>query len=511
MSIYEKLYSWQKKIVDKYKKRDAYGLFLDCGLGKTPLGLAFAEQNQCTKIIIITINGKAIEDENISGSWFNWAKQSSINYKLNNKSEENFNVDNNDILLINYESLFKRGRKNLRSPKLELKENIKSFIESCKNHKVAILIDESHKVKDLKSLQTQAIIKIQTTLKLKAYKVYTYLLTGTPFTQGYIDLYTQLKILGCDMTKTNFIDYFCIRGQLPGLLGWQQPIVGYKNLNSLYELIHQYAITMKSSDVVELPEQTFIEHTLPMSRDFLMLIQEKAKGTDIIKYADYKNIEMDKEIYNVDKRINNPFYRNIDYPDEKYLAETSGSFWLRARQLTIGFQGNAEECIWYDKRRLNELRKFLEHNEGNYLLFYNYTPELLEIYPICEELGYNIDVYCGECKSLNFYEKYASQKEEEKITNNKNIILANFASGSTGMNWQLYNQCIIFSTPVYKDWEQGLKRVHRLGQKHNVVYHRFTQNNWLDKAMIKSLNENGEYNSSMFDSDLKKFQMLKED
>ena len=79
------------------------------------------------------------------------------------------------------------------------------------------------------------------------------------------------------------------------------------------------------------------------------------------------------------------------------------------------------------------------------------------------------------------------------------------------MNWQLYNQCIIFSTPVYKDWEQGLKRVHRLGQKHNVVYHRFTQNNWLDKAMVKTLNENGEYNSNMFDSDLKKFQMLEED
>lgn len=30
--IYDKLYSWQKTIVDKFKDRQSFGLFLDMGL-----------------------------------------------------------------------------------------------------------------------------------------------------------------------------------------------------------------------------------------------------------------------------------------------------------------------------------------------------------------------------------------------------------------------------------------------------------------------------------------------
>lgn len=33
MSIYEKLYPWQKNIVDKFSNRNAFGIWLDMGLG----------------------------------------------------------------------------------------------------------------------------------------------------------------------------------------------------------------------------------------------------------------------------------------------------------------------------------------------------------------------------------------------------------------------------------------------------------------------------------------------
>lgn len=502
--IYDKLYNWQKNIVDKFSYKKSFGLFLEMGLGKTPLSLSFAERNKCDKLLIITLNSKATETENEKGSWLNWAKQSDITYNFKNKKSEDFDINSSELLIINYESLFERGKN--KKQRVTIKNTVMKFIESCKNHNVAIIIDESHKIKDLQSQQTLAIFEIKKELKRRASQVYTYLLTGTPFTTGYIDLYAQLKILGCEMIKNQFIDNFCIKGCLPGLLGWQQPIIGYKNINQLFNLIHQYAITIKSKEVVDLPEQIFYEHVLPISEEFKLFMKETIDSKELQSYCNKMKIENNIDIKS--KKTNNPFYRNIDYPSNRWLSDTPGNMWLRARQLSIGFQGNSEESKWFNKSRLNMLEKFLENNENNYLLFYNYTPELIEIYNICEKLGYNIDVYCGEVKSLKFYNDYVNQTEEERLVNNKNIILANFSSGSTGMNWQYYHNCIIFSCPIYKDYEQGIKRIHRLGQNHTTFYHIFYQNNWLDIGMNKALDEKIDYSTEMFKSDLKRVENL---
>ena len=105
MSIYSKLYTFQQHIVDKFADRENFGLFIDMGLGKTPLSLAFAEVNDCTKVIIITINSKALETESDSGSWLYWAKQSSVPYTTFTKSSKPvFDKTRPELLLINYES-----------------------------------------------------------------------------------------------------------------------------------------------------------------------------------------------------------------------------------------------------------------------------------------------------------------------------------------------------------------------------------------------------------------------
>ena len=489
--IYDLLFDWQKKIVDKYKERDSLGLYLDMGLGKTPISLAFAEQNNCSRILIITINSKAEEPMENEGSWYWWIKKNGT-YNIHSKKVK-CEYGKKDALVINYESLY--SRKKSKTGSLLLKDEIKEFIENSINRNVCIIVDECHKMKNLQSLQTRAIYKIKQYLYYFDNYICTYLLSGTPFTNGYIDLYSQLKFLGSKMVKSEFIERFCVRGSIPGLLGWQQPIIGYKNLDSLYELIHKYAITIKSEEVIDLPSQVFINHVTPASEEFKLLTNEFYEGNKIYKYSKDKK-------HKTSSKINNPYYRNIDYPGERRVAETASQFWMRARQISIGFQGNADESKWFNKERINKLKEFLKENEDNYVLFYNYTPELLELYDVCEELGYNVDVYCGEVKSLYFYNKYMKLNENEKITNRKNIILTNFASGSTGMNWQEYNKCIIFSIPVYKDYAQGIKRVHRTGQKNTVIYHIFYEDNWLDKGMRKSLDLKVDYNEKMFEKDI---------
>ena len=522
-SIYSMLFPWQKNIVDKFKDRSAFGLFLDMGLGKTPLSLGLAEINDCQKVIVVTINAKTLESIADEGSWPAWAIKSKMHWRQVFKDSQSQDADGNEIYIINYEYLFTRQKSSKNNM---LRDNVEAFLKTCRGKNVALIVDESHKMKNLQSRQTTALFLLKRKLEAISNKTFTYLLTGTPFTNGYVDLYAQLKMLGFNGTKGWFVDEFCVRGNVPGLLGWQQPIVGYKNVDELFDLIHQFAITIKSEDVTSLPEQIFVNHRLPVSKDFDLFMSEKSTGDHIRCYGQQhlfaNELSTDEtferlDAYRTSKKVNNPFYGDIaydfskQYPSSRWLAQTSGTFWLRARQLSIGFVGNDEEARWYDTRRLDQLETFLSENEDNYVLFYNFVPELLELYDRCSNLGYNIDVYCGQAKSLFFYERYARQTEAERLTNKKNIILANFASGSTGLNWQLYSKCIIFSTPVYKDYAQAIKRVHRTGQKNTVFYHIFSQLNWLDKGMTDALQKCIEYSKDMFESDLARVNSLTSD
>lgn len=459
-------------------------------------------------MLIITINAKAEESATIQDSWLGWAKQSNIAYKFHTKhSHEKFSPSQNDLLILNYESLFSRSKD--KRQKIVLKPQLKEFIASCVNNNVAIIVDESHKMKNLQSLQTGAIFQIKKELMLIARNTYIYLLTGTPFTAGYIDLYSQLKILGYPETKTTFIDRYCIRGNVPGLLGWQQPIVGYKNIYELYDLIHTYAITIKTEDVITLPQQVFVNHTVEKSHSFDMFTTEFVKGTDVLEECLNRNLIIPNiERYETENKVNNPFFRNIAYPELKWIGETNGTSWLRARELSIGFQGNASDWQWFDTSRFKEIKRFLEQNVDNYVIFYNFTPELIELYNICDELGYNIDVFCGEVKSLLFYEEFCKKSESEKLVSKGNVIIANFTSGSTGMNWQQYNKVVISSIPVYKDYAQAIKRVHRPGQKDMVFYHIFFQKNWLDFSMKKALNEKTQYTQDMYEADITRIENI---
>lgn len=513
--LYPQLLDWQKKIINDFEDRDSFLVYLDMGLGKTVVFLAFAEAKESDKVIIITTAKKAEEDETIDGSFLFWASQMQIKYNLYNKKcnfrgegskkwQKTITPQTKDLLIVNYETLYDRKNNN------ELSTIMKDFINSCQGLKVTLICDESHKLKTLNSVRTNSVKKIQRELALRKNKVFTYLGTGTPFTAGYEDLYSQLKFVGWEENKTFFTDHFCIRGKVFGLMEWQQPIVGYKNIDQLYHVIHRFGITIKSDSVVKLPPQTFVYHKLPNTEDMTLMTCEKLKLELIEKYIKDKEIVLPYALNESKQggKINNPFYRNINFPDPKWLAETAGVFWGRSRQLSVGFQGNSEEFKWFNKTRLQKLKELLEDEPDNYVLFYNYDPEFYEIFDICEELGYKVDVCNGSIKSEYFYQKYLKQSEGERLVNTKNIILANFGSGAEGGNWQAFSKCILFSLPVFKDWQQGLKRVHRMGQKETVIYHVFYSDNWLDQSMLQALKESKQYDLLMFESDLKRVQDL---
>ena len=84
--IYDKLYDWQKEIVDRLAARQAFGLWLDCGLGKTVQALALAEKTGSTKVV--TPNAKACESVLTPGSWQQWAAQLGPDWVIRSKGDK---------------------------------------------------------------------------------------------------------------------------------------------------------------------------------------------------------------------------------------------------------------------------------------------------------------------------------------------------------------------------------------------------------------------------------------
>lgn len=476
-------------------------------MGKTPQALATTERVGADRILVITKKAKVLETVDTPGSWQKWATELDDFIQVPKKKPE-FDSHRKEIYITNYESVYDHKKEGYLRP------DILDFINASRHRAVCLILDESHCIKDPSSAQSKALKQLKLELKCRASDLHTYLLTGTPFTTGFIDVWNQLKFLGCPMTKTEFKDRFCKLGHIKGLLGWQQPIVGYKNVPQLYELVHQYAITMKSDEVVDLPPQLFFPIECPETELFISLTRERVSETalgQLKRIRDMKGLKPlpdDYKPYHVSKNIVlNPWCRNIDYPDTRWIADTPGLLWMRARQLSIGFQGNEECCVWYDKSRLERIEHFLAENPYNYVLFYNFVPEFYELFEMCERLGYHIDCYNGDVKSLYWYEKFAGQTEAEQLVNQKNIILANFASASTAMNWQLYSKCVIASLPLYKDWAQGLKRIHRIGSKEPVSYYVFIGDNWLDKGMWDALQSGTTYSQQMFNTEWNSVQL----
>lgn len=509
-----KLYDYQEKIINKLFYKHAAGIFTDMGTGKTPMAVTLAARHQCDRIIVVTPNGKLFEGYS-EGSWPWWIQQQySSNMKIYFKNAKIYMSPKTSAYICNYEALYDHKKSTTKT--ICLNKSLKAYLHTCVQKNICVIFDESHKLKNSQALQTKAADYLCKIVKAYSKETYVYLLTGTPFTQGYIDLWSQLRFLDCNISKTAFVNAFCIRGNIPGLLGWQQPIVGYKNTNDLFKIVHEYAVTMKSEEVLSLPEQIFTYYKYSetkamraFSKPKITLSQilevEHDFGLEDIPLLDGKTVAEHLANGMTKKSvINNPFFRNICYPSQEWLADTSGASWLRARQLSIGFNGNEQHALWYDSTRFDMIEEMLAIHETNYVIFYNFNAEINRLYDICTKLDYKIDVYNGKIKKLTYYNEYASADEETKRFMQKRVVIANFASGSTGLNLQQYNHCIIASLPTYGDWAQGLKRIHRAGQTKNTYYYIFMQDSWLDRSMQQALIENITYDSKLFEKDLQK-------
>ena len=410
------LYPHQKDALEKIKDKNKVAIYYDMGLGKTFIGSEkLKELNNPINLVIVQ---KSKVDD-----WVDHFKEHYplyIIYDLTNKKqyEEFISRKWNSwvIGVINYDLVWRR------SELLSLKS-------------ITIMLDESSLIQNESSKRTKFISKLSATNVI--------LLSGTPCSGKYENLYSQAKLLGWNITKTEFWDRYIRTRDIPGNRFPIKIVVGYKNVDELKDKLRDHgAIFMKTEEVLDLPEQTNITIKCDRPKEYT----EFAKS----------------------------FYIHID--GKELIGETTLTKMLYLRQLASA----------YNQNKINSLKELIESTNDRLIIFYNFNIELEMLKKVCKDKP--LSFINGTCKDLENYENC-----DDSIT------LCQYQSASKGLNMQKANKIIYFSLPLScENFMQSKKRIHRIGQKNTCFYYYLITKNSIDEKIYRSLEKGKDYCNELF-------------
>jgi len=121
-----------------------------------------------------------------------------------------------------------------------------------------VVLDESSKIKSPKAKRSKTIVKLFSETPFK------YILSGTPVTQGPLDIYMQYQFLDPAFLGGGsfyaFRNYYAVMG---GYGGYE--IQGYKHIDELEQKISAHAIQIKKEDCLDLPDKVYEKREIEMS------------------------------------------------------------------------------------------------------------------------------------------------------------------------------------------------------------------------------------------------------
>lgn len=405
-----KLLSHQIDAIKETEMFNKVAYYFDMGLGKTFLGSEKLKALN-TKCNLIICQKSKIQD------WYEHFKTYYPHY--NTKIYKNTNDLNSEVIIINYDLVWRR-------PELL---NLTEF---------TLMLDESSCIKNEKAKRSKFI------LKLNAKNVI--LLSGTPCSGKYEELYSQCKLLGWNISKKAFWNTYIVTKNME-VNGFKIPIVvGYKNVDRLKAKLREHgAMFKKTEEVLTLPDQ--IDNII------------KVEST-----KEYKKFKKD---------------RLVTINDIELVGDTTLNNMLYQRQL----------AAMYNKNKYDQLNDLMESTEDRLITFYNFTGELEEIKKICKKLNKPVSVVNGKIKDLKNYD-----------SKDNSVTLIQYQAGAMGLNLQKSNKIIYFSLPLSSElFEQSKKRTHRLGQKKTCMYYYLITKSSIEEKIFDVLGTRRDFTNKLFE------------
>lgn len=343
----------------------------------------------------------------------------------------------------------------------------------------AIILDESHKIKNKNARQTH-VLHLH-----KKFFEYRYLASGTPDPNGVEGYYSQINFLDEGVIAEDYYEWLSSVANLgnrfsPYAINYYYP----KKVEQFVDKISPWVIRRFQKDCLELPDLMIkkVYTTLNDKQEFIykgvvqtvLLKIEKKEGTirDIINRFPFMSLALD-----------NP----------AILQETD------EREYEFGPALNKAIKNWKlkDHSKLEMLDALVgEHlSEGEKVIVWSGHPltlnQLSEYYR-----KHNPIVIHGQ-------QGYSAEERDEAISEfrngKRNLLLGSYKVMSTAINLVEANVNIYFDRSYdLKEWLQSMKRTHRFGQQKKVLVYPIILEESLDERLDKMLEKKENINKNLF-------------
>lgn len=322
-----------------------------------------------------------------------------------------------------------------------------------------VVLDESSSFKNSQSKRFKALKLVRSRINRLVE------LTGTPASNGLIDLWAQIFLLDGGARLGRTLGQYRERFFDPDKRSRTQ-IFSYTPKDGSMEYIRQaigdICVSMKAEDYLNLPDRMF--------DDVPVVLDDKARKA-------YRQLERDLL---------------LELDEGQITAASAGVLTGKLLQLCNGAVYDSEKRpLAIHNCKVEAFLEVLEQLNGQHcLVFYNFQHDRDRLLAALEPLGLRVRVY------------QSAADEDAWNAGEVDVLLAHPASCAYGLNLQNGGHHIVWFglTWSLEQYEQANKRLHRQGQRHPVIVHHLVVQGGMDEDVIESLRAKGDTQEALMDA-----------
>lgn len=431
------LMAHQREAVKKLLPSRVGGLFMDMGTGKTrtAIELAKCRAHKIDKVV-----------------WF-----APVSLKLTVAQEIRKHTNCTDIYVFDD----KTSQRNLPEARwyvvgiesMSSSNRVVAAVNNLITENTMVVLDESSYIKGHRAKRTERLTFICSRAR------YRLILTGTPLSQGVVDLYAQMrflspKILGYDSFYSFAANHLEYSDRFPGL------IVAAHNTEWLAAKINPYVYQVRKQDCVDLPPKFY-------SRRWFWMTPEQQEWYEYLK---------------------NKFLMDLD-PDD-WDSYKLFQLFSALQQVVCGFY---REHSWqggilheFEHDRLEVLQETVSEvaADEQAIIWAKYIYDVEKIAETLQKLEKTYVVYTGEQS-----EKERDQAVVRFQAGDAQFFVATPSSGGHGLTLNEASTVIFYNNSFkYSERIQAEDRCHRIGQDKKVHYIDIVCADTIDERIMSAIN-----------------------